>query len=221
MVANEVLYNKNLSFKAKGMYAYLFSKPDEWDFSSNRMTMETTDRRDAIMGMLRELEENGYLIRKRLPNGKMEYTLKHSTLSLSRENQLGDRKPKSDLPTVGKSLCGKSSPISNTEEKVIQNTSDVPSQDVVSVIDSFEEVNSAYKKWYKNKTQREAIKRLIENHSLEKVLKVVKILPKTNLMQYIPSVTTPLELEDRWTKLETSLIKKKEEINHKKPTILI
>lgn len=124
MVANEVLRDKNLSFKAKGMYAYLFSKPDEWDFSSNRMILETTDRRDAIMGMLKELEENGYLKRDRLPNGKMQYTIKHS---LSGEIQLRVEKPKSGKPTVGKTHSGKIQPISNTvldtntEKKVTLN----------------------------------------------------------------------------------------------------
>ena len=67
MVANEVLKDKNLSFKAKGLYAYLFSKPDKWDFSSTRMVLETTDGRKAIMGMLTELEESGYLKRNKLP----------------------------------------------------------------------------------------------------------------------------------------------------------
>jgi hypothetical protein len=36
-VSNVVLSNKKLSWKAKGIYAYLFSKPDDWDFSTKRM----------------------------------------------------------------------------------------------------------------------------------------------------------------------------------------
>jgi len=119
MVANEVLYNKNLSFKTKGLYAYLFSKPDTWDFSSSRMVLETKDSRDSIMVMLRELEEAGYLIRKRLSTGKVEYTLIFSHNSLSREMPLGVEKPKSEIAYVAKSLRGESLPISNIEEKVI------------------------------------------------------------------------------------------------------
>lgn len=125
LVANEVLKSSNLSWKAKGLYAYLFSKPDDWDFSSTRMVVESKDGRESIMTGLQELEKHGFLERKRLPNGKMEYTLKYSDKSLSREIPLGVEEPKSGNPTVGKTLCGESRPISNieyttnTEEKVI------------------------------------------------------------------------------------------------------
>ena len=101
MVANEVLKDKNLSFKAKGLYAYLFSKPDKWDFSSTRMVLETTDGRKAIMGMLTELEESGYLKRNKLPNGKMEYILKY-TNSQSTERELRQGGPEYRLGTVPK-----------------------------------------------------------------------------------------------------------------------
>lgn len=134
MVANEVLKDKNLSFKAKGMYAYLFSKPDKWDFSSNRMILETKDGRKSIMKMLLELEENGYLQREKLSNGKMEYTLKYGIKSLSTEKELRVEKPKSPFGTVPKRLGAKSSPISNTEdasntEKKVIHTTGIPDKE--------------------------------------------------------------------------------------------
>lgn len=102
-----------------------------------------------------------------------------------------------------------------------KDTSDVPSQDIVLVIDSFEPVNQSFKKWYGNKTQRGAIERLLQSQSLEKILKVIKILPKTNTMSYVPTINTPLELEDKWSKLEASLLKKKGEITSKQVTVLL
>lgn len=125
MVANEVLVNPNLSFKAKGLYAYLFSKPDTWDFSSHRMVLETKDGRRAIMGMLKELEDSGYLLRQRLSTGKVEYTLTFSHKSLGAEKALGDEKPKCYSAQVLKRLGAETAPISNIyntsnkEEKVI------------------------------------------------------------------------------------------------------
>lgn len=221
MVANEVLYNKNLSFKAKGMYAYLFSKPDEWDFSSNRMTLETTDRRDAIMGMLRELEKEGYLLRKRLPNGKMEYTLKFSTLDLSRETQLGDKKPKSDFPYVGKSLRGESRPISNTEdtsnteEKVILNSKAVALQkEIPLIIESFIKVNKACSDFYGNITQRKYTEKLITTYGFDLVSKVVTMLPQFNSTLY-NKATTPKELWDKWAKIEAEAKSLKERGSNK------
>lgn len=74
-VAREVLNNKNLSLKAKGLYAYLYGKPITWDFSSVRMAKELKESRNGIMPLLRELEEIGLLERKKQKDGRMEYLL--------------------------------------------------------------------------------------------------------------------------------------------------
>ena len=125
LIANEVLKDAKLSLKAKGLYAYLFSKPDDWDFSSTRMATEMMEGRKTIMTTLRELEEKGYLDRIRLGNGKMEYTLRYSEKSLSPKKELGVEDPKSPLGTGAFGHGGEREPISNTEsttkteEKVI------------------------------------------------------------------------------------------------------
>jgi len=137
MVANEVLYNKNLSFRSKGLYAYLFSKPDTWDFSNRRIILETKDGRDAVLTMLRELEEAGYLIRKRLPTGKVEYTLIFSHQSLSRESRPRLEMPESEIAQVGNSPGGNSRPISNKEEKVISKEKVIPIAETSSAPFSF------------------------------------------------------------------------------------
>lgn len=82
---------------------------------------------------------------------------------------------------------------------------------IVRVIDSFVEVNPSYKKWYGNKTQRSAVLRLIKEYGEEKLIKVVEILKTTNTKKYFPTITTPLELEDRWAKLESAFKRLKEE----------
>lgn len=77
-VANVVLNDPNISFKAKGMFAYLFSKPDDWNFESNRISKDSSDGRDSTRSALNELEKAGYLIRIKLPNRRMEYVLRYS-----------------------------------------------------------------------------------------------------------------------------------------------
>lgn len=110
---NSALRDSTISWKAKGLYAYLWSKPDDWDFSSNRMADETSDWVDATRSWLTELEKAGYLTRVRLPSGKMEYYLH---IEPKRENPTEAKKPKRENPSQGKSLWGKIPPISNTEE---------------------------------------------------------------------------------------------------------
>lgn len=91
---------------------------------------------------------------------------------------------------------------------------------VPELIDAFKEVNAAYKKWFGNKTQREACDRLISTHSFETVLQVIKVLPKTNLTDFAPRVYTPLQLEDKWSSLKDFYKKKQTSSQEIKKKIL-
>lgn len=228
MIANEVLKDANLSFKAKGLYSYLFSKPDTWDFSSNRMVLETKDGRESIMSGLKELELNGYLSRERLPNGKMEYTLKHS---LSRETPLRVEKPKSGNPTVAKPHSGKTRPISNTDntsntekESKTENTSKtevLQGKEWNELIDSFQEVNPMYLDFYQNRTEREALKRMAMAWGFNKLLSIIRELPKIIGHPYAPKITKPTELRRDIGKLIAFYNQEKNKILITKPIIHI
>lgn len=53
---NALLNQSDISLKAKGLFAYIQSKPDGWDFSSERIANDHTDGRDGIRSALKELE---------------------------------------------------------------------------------------------------------------------------------------------------------------------
>ena len=63
VVPATVLENPDLSLRAKGLFAFLQSKPDGWRFSIERISRVTKEGREAIRGAIRELEEAGFLIR--------------------------------------------------------------------------------------------------------------------------------------------------------------
>lgn len=83
MVANEVLCRTDLSVKAKGLFAYLFSKPDGWQFSSKRIVHEMKESVPTILLILLELEKSGLLTRNRQQDGRNEYVLKYTTPHIS------------------------------------------------------------------------------------------------------------------------------------------
>lgn len=62
-VPNVVLKDRRLSLKAKGLYAYLFSKPDGWQFNSKSILKEIKEGRDAFYGAMAELIKCGYIHR--------------------------------------------------------------------------------------------------------------------------------------------------------------
>lgn len=74
-VPNNLLYDPDISFKAKGLWAYMNAKPDGWNFSADRISMETKEERKAILAGLKELSGAGYITAKKLKDGRIEYTL--------------------------------------------------------------------------------------------------------------------------------------------------
>lgn len=77
------------------------------------------------------------------------------------------------------------------------------------VIKAFTVINPACGKYFNNTSQRAAADRLIEQRGLEQVKKVIALLEKTNRVAYLPTITTPCQLEDKWAALEAGLIKEK------------
>lgn len=62
------LNDDRLSWKAKGLLAYLLSKPDDWKIYERELIKRSTDGRDAVRTGLRELEKYGYMSRRQLRN---------------------------------------------------------------------------------------------------------------------------------------------------------
>lgn len=64
------LENPNLSFKAKGVLAYLLSRPDNWSTFVPDLVNKSTDGRSAVYSALRELKALGYYKRERVRDEK-------------------------------------------------------------------------------------------------------------------------------------------------------
>lgn len=64
VLQNEALRDPRLSFKARGLLAYMLSLPPEWNFSVSGLSRASRDGKDAIRSALRELEAAGYLVRE-------------------------------------------------------------------------------------------------------------------------------------------------------------
>lgn len=58
-----------LSWKAKGLLAYLLAKPDNWQIRRDDLIIRAADGKDSISSGLKELEEFGYLERKPIRQG--------------------------------------------------------------------------------------------------------------------------------------------------------
>lgn len=68
IIPNDVLNSSRISFKAKGLFAFIQSKPDGWDFSAERISNQTNEGLTSVRTGLKELEKEGYLIRRKMHN---------------------------------------------------------------------------------------------------------------------------------------------------------
>jgi len=213
-IKNDVLYSPTISLKAKGLFAYLYSKPDNWDFSGDRIAADMLEGRKTIYATLKELEDAGYISRSRLSDGHMNYYITWKpTPQNGQEVDYATQKPTPQNGTWAQrpvaetgSIYNKEDP-SNIDIKVIKTSSaqNAEANDhelIVKVIELFHEVNPSFRKLFPNKTQRAAAKRLLELHGLETLAQVVTFLGLRINDRYCPTITTPVQLEDKWGALQ-------------------
>lgn len=62
-VSNQVIRDERLSWKARGIFVYLWSQADNWQFYVSEVAKHATDGRESLQNGLKELEEFGYLKR--------------------------------------------------------------------------------------------------------------------------------------------------------------
>lgn len=80
VISNHILEDENLTLKAKGLFAYMWAKSDDWNFYVTELVKHSKCGRDQVMSALDELERNGYLIRSRNRNELGQLTNKSTWL---------------------------------------------------------------------------------------------------------------------------------------------
>lgn len=70
MINKTALDDEKLSWKAKGIWCYLMSKPDGWKCQVEDLKKHSKDGTDSVKAGLRELREHGYMIKRPIKNDK-------------------------------------------------------------------------------------------------------------------------------------------------------
>lgn len=68
LLRKEALLDSRLSYRARGILAYLLCTDDLGHTDSNHLAQYGKEGRDAVRSALKELEELGYIYRKRVQN---------------------------------------------------------------------------------------------------------------------------------------------------------
>ena len=73
IISNEAVRDERLSWKARGLLAWLLSMRSGWEITEDKLVEQGTDGKAAVRSGLKELEELGYLTRarERADSGKL------------------------------------------------------------------------------------------------------------------------------------------------------
>lgn len=104
IMSNHHLRNIKLSLKAKGLLSLMLSLPEDWDYTTKGLAYICKDGIDSIATALKELEQHGYLTRRRLRNengqlGDIEYAI-HEQPTLPDEEGVSPKRenPRQEKP---------------------------------------------------------------------------------------------------------------------------
>lgn len=134
IIDNTALRDDTLSWRATGLLAYLLGLPDDWSINTTDLSRRKTDGRTSTASAMTELEDAGYIIRKKERDNAGRYrTVVHCAESpemladLADQPTLGfpqrstrDGQPDADTPTAGKPTDGNPATTKEPEEAPIE-----------------------------------------------------------------------------------------------------
>ena len=117
IVSNEIFKRNDISARAKGLYAYIMTLPDDWKIYKQEIFTHFSEGKNALDSAFKELEKLGYISKEKTKNEKgqfvgWDYTIYESATGDIETDRMENRV--SDLPkSVNRQLL-------NTES--LQNT---------------------------------------------------------------------------------------------------
>jgi hypothetical protein len=122
-IANAILQDKALSWEARGVMAYLLSKPDGWECRNYDLVNQGPAGKHIIQRVMKELQGAGYIHRYQKSDGhKIEWVTEiYETPELNTTSRNTDIPP-AEEPTVRKAAGRESGHIVSTDSQQVLNT---------------------------------------------------------------------------------------------------
>jgi hypothetical protein len=127
-IPNDLVNSTEISLKAKGLFAYIQSKPDGWEFSAERISNQLKEGLPTINSALKELESNGYLKRERYQNEYGHWMINYLLCEIPVAENLTLGNPLQENPDTGK-------PSNNTKQYLTNKESNKRKEVKVDFLD--------------------------------------------------------------------------------------
>lgn len=162
------LEDKRLSWKAKGIMAYMLSKPDDWTFYLDELMKHSTDGKASFRSGFKELQNRGYV--QRVQSRQEDGTFDWETIVYERPHtdfpQVDN--PSMEKPQVDNRTLLNNDPLSNEE---LSNDSSY----IVEIINYLNDVANKNYRHTTRKTQSLIKARINEGFTVEDFKKVIDI----------------------------------------------
>ncbi|MBW3490601.1 DnaD domain protein [Bacillus sp. FDAARGOS_1420] len=156
IIHNIPLHDSNLSWRARGLLAYMLSLPDDWTFHVSELSEHTKDSEKITASIVKELKEAGYLKRYPVQNtetGKISHweTVVYEVPTIDTENHPLEN------PPSGKTIEWETTRMENhtVEKGGLLNTNDLLSTNIPSTnltkdddVDKHPLIDEAFQKSY-------------------------------------------------------------------------
>lgn len=164
IIRNDILTNKNISLKAKGLLCLLLSLPSDWVIYKTQLNDFSLDGRDATTNAFNELVEEGYILSVERINEKgqkmgFDYIVYDEITSGDTENPITENpksdKPKSDKPSLQRTNLQRTKLQNNNinnnilDTRTSTSTSMENTEDIIFGNKSVEGLDEELKKWEK------------------------------------------------------------------------
>lgn len=102
--SNTIIRDERLTWKARGIFNYLWSMPDDWDFYAKEVAKHAKDGIHSLDSGLEELAKYGYLERTRLRDKKGRFG---APVWVLHDDPANVQKPKCDFPILDNPILEK------------------------------------------------------------------------------------------------------------------
>lgn len=158
------LNDKRLSWKAKGIMAFMLSKPDDWVFYKDELATNSTDGKASFKSGFDELKEYGYVKHARKHNENGKFTWETTVFET----------PSPDFPSMDKPFMENPSmenrPLLSNEE--LSNELTKNDKDIYALYDHWNE-QGIIKHKRMNQAMKSSTKARLEDYSIDELLKAI------------------------------------------------
>lgn len=205
-IPKAIFSKREISLEARVLYGILFTRANgenvAWPGQKNLAeTMGIGER--SVRRYLDELKQHDLIESERLGMKRTNrYFLINEKevigqLDLSRQDKNVLSRQDKNVLSIGKEQIEKNS----SNELAPHGGADDEKISIQAIIEKFKILNPSFERIYGNKTQRSALERLVKKYGVTKIEGAIKIASLAAGKKYAPSITTPLELEEKLGKL--------------------